>query len=56
MVNVIGVSVDDGVAELLIDNDEIISMPAELLLGAMPEQSLQPVDIEQLTSEVPVTR
>ena len=51
-VNVIGISVEDGSAELLLDNDDVLTVPAELVQQAMPENTQ---DIEELTSDGTVT-
>lgn len=47
----VGISVEDGSAELLLDNDEVIEVPAELLLPLLPEGF---GEVEQLTSAGPV--
>ena len=48
----IGISVEDGSAELLLDNDDVLTVPAELVQQAMPENTQ---DIEELTSDGTVT-
>lgn len=45
---VIGVSIEDDKAELLLESEDMISVPAELLMNAMPAGVHS---VEQLTSE-----
>ena len=47
----IGVSLEGGIADLLLDNEDIVTVPAEPLILALPSETH---DVEQLTVDGPV--